>query len=152
MDIIECVKVLKQNRKLSNNDEIEKFEDAIESILTTDKVEYLYCGFHDETEDEEVMYGLVHAIESYYGIMSKEEYFSIFIKETKNIYNEAKEWVKLMNIRILNDEESLEKYIGTAKKFNGTFKEFLKDIMQEVILEDKELFSESVSKFMNEIE
>ena len=152
MEILEYVKILKENRKLRNNDEIEKFEDAIENILMTDKFEYLYCGFDDATEDEEVMYGIVHAIESYYGIIEKEQYFSIFINETQKIVKEAKEWVKLMNIRILNDDESLEQYIMTAKKYNNTVKSFLEDIMKEVILEDTELFGKPVSKFINGIE
>ncbi|BBK78779.1 Imm30 family immunity protein [Clostridium butyricum] len=151
MDILECVKILKENKKLSNNAEIEKFEDAIENILTTNKFEYLYCGFEDATEDEEVMYGLVHAIESYYGIIQKEQYFSVFINETQKIVSEAKEWVKLMNIRILNDDESLEQYIATAQKCNNTVKNFLQDIMKEVLLEDTELFSKPVSKFINGI-
>lgn len=151
MDILECVKILKENKKLSNNAEIEKFEDAIENILTTNKFEYLYCGFEDATENEEVMYGLVHAIESYYGIIQKEQYFSVFINETQKIVSEAKEWVKLMNIRILNDDESLEQYIATAQKCNNTVKNFLQDIMKEVLLEDTELFSKPVSKFINGI-
>lgn len=151
MDILECVKILKENKKLSNNAEIEKFEEAIENILTTNKFEYLYCGFDDATEDEEVMYGLVHAIESYYEIIQKEQYFSVFINETQKIVSEAKEWVKLMNIRILNDDESLEQYITTAQKCNNTVKNFLQDIMKEVLLEDTELFSKPVSKFINGI-
>lgn len=152
MDVLECVKMLKENRELRNDDEIEKFEDAIENILTTNKFEYLYCGFDDATEDEEVMYGLVHAIESYYGIIQKEQYFSVFINETQKIVSEAKEWVKLMNMRILNDDESLEQYITTAKTCNDTVKKFLRDIMKEVLLEDTELFSKPVSKFIKGIE
>ena len=97
------------------------------------------------------MYGLVHAIESYYGKVEEEKYFSVFINETQKIVYEAKEWVKLMNIRILNDDESLEKYIATAQKYNDKVKSFLEDIMKDILLEDTELFSKPVSKFINGI-
>ena len=96
MEILEYVKILRENRKLRSDIEIERFEEAIENILATDKFEYLYYGFDDTTEDEEVMYGLVHAIESYYGKVEEEKYFSVFINETQKIVYEAKEWVKLM--------------------------------------------------------
>lgn len=151
MEILEYVKILRENRKLRSDIEIERFEEAIENILATDKFEYLYYGFDDTTEDEEVMYGLVHAIESYYGKVEEEKYFSVFINETQKIVYEAKEWVKLMNIRILNDDESLEKYIATAQKYNDKVKSFLEDIMKDILLEDTELFSKPVSKFINGI-
>lgn len=151
MEILEYVKILRENRKLRSDIEIERFEEAIENILATDKFEYLYYGFDDTTEDEEVMYGLVHAIESYYGKLEEEKYFSVFINETQKIVYEAKEWVKLMNIRILNDDESLEKYIATAQKYNDKVKSFLEDIMKDILLEDTELFSKPVSKFINGI-
>ena len=151
MEILEYVKILRENRKLRSDIEIERFEEAIENILATDKFEYLYYGFDDTTEDEEVMYGLVHAIESYYGKVEEEKYFSVFINETQKIVYEAKEWVKLMNIRILNDDESLEKYIATAQKYNDKVKSFLEDIMKDILLEDTELFSKPISKFINGI-
>ena len=151
MNISECVKELQQNRKLSNNDEIRKFEHAVKSIMSTDKINCLYYGFDDETEDEEVMFGLIHAIESYYGKIDKEVYFSIFIDETQEIVNEAREWVKLMNIRILNDNESLEAYIVTAKKYKNMVKNLLEGIIKEIITEDAELFTKPATKFINGI-
>lgn len=66
MDKESYIKVLKENRKLKNDNEIEIFEDAIEKLLETNDVKCLYCGFDNDTEEEEVMFGLVHAVESYY--------------------------------------------------------------------------------------
>ncbi len=148
MDKESYIKVLKENRKLKNDNEIEIFEDAIEKLLETNDVKCLYCGFDNDTEEEEVMFGLVHAVESYYSSMNKEEYFRIFIDESKKIYNEASEWVKLMNIRILNDLESLDIYIGVVKQCSSEVKSFLINIMNDVLNEDKELFQESVNKFI----
>lgn len=150
MDKESYIKVLKENRKLKNDNEIEIFEDAIEKLLETNDVKCLYCGFDNDTEDE-VMFGLVHAVESYYSSMNKEEYFRIFIDESKKIYNEASEWVKLMNIRILNDLESLDIYIGVVKQCSSEVKSFLINIMNDVLNEDKELFQEPVNKFISEI-
>ena len=151
MDKESYIEALKENRKLRSYNEIEKFEDAIEKLLITKDVKCLYCGFDNDTEEEEVMFGLIHAVESYYSSMNKEEYFRIFIDESKKIYNEASEWVKLMNIRILNDLESLDIYIGVAKQCSSEVKSFLINVMKDVLNEDKELFQEPVNKFISEI-
>lgn len=151
MDVSKCVEILKENRMLRNDNEIENFEIAIEEILENGKVEDLYCGFDDKTEDDEVMFGLIHAIESYYGAIEYEQYFSIFIRETFKIFKIAKEWVKVMNIRIINDDESLNRYISVANKCNNEEKLFLREVMKEVMKEDKELFEDAVNKFINAI-
>lgn len=49
MNILEYAEILKENRELKNDTEIKKFEDAIENIIRTDKVEYLYDGLYDKT-------------------------------------------------------------------------------------------------------
>ena len=50
MDKESYIKVLKENRKLKNDNEIELFEDAIEKLLETNDVKCLYCGFDNDTE------------------------------------------------------------------------------------------------------
>lgn len=152
-DIVYYNNLLKNSRKLQDDDEIDAFEIAIEKLCSAEKIDFLYDGFDDETEDEEVMFGLVHAIESYYinEKISKEEYFSIFIEKSKQIYKVAEEWVILLNIRILNDNESLKKYIQIAKEKDEGTKNFLIDIMHCILQEDEELFNQSVSKFITGI-
>lgn len=154
MNILNEVKKLEKSRLLSNNNEIMDFESAIKDILSAKdykNIKYLCMGFDDDTEDEEVMFGLVHAIESYYKLVGAQKYFTEFINSITGISNNAREWVKLLNIRILNDEDSLKEYITVVKNSNRITKDFLIKIMKEIKADDSEMFSESVDKFLKGI-
>ncbi|MDM5155434.1 Imm30 family immunity protein [Bacillus sp. DX1.1] len=102
-------------------------------------------------EDEEVMFGLVHAIESYYSNSKKELYFREFIDAMINMESNAIEWIKIMNIRILNNKDILPTYIHVVKRYNVKVKSFFEDIMKEIEREDSEMFSNSVHMFLKDI-
>ena len=117
MNIPEEVKILNENKLLRSNEEIEKFECAIDNILNNKDymdIRYLCTGFDDSTENEEVTFGIVHAIESYDSIADTNLTLKEFIDAIPNVYSYAKEWIKIMNKRILNDDESLEEHIKVA--------------------------------------
>ncbi|PAF37579.1 hypothetical protein CHH58_07975 [Terribacillus saccharophilus] len=66
MDILVELQNLKDNRLLRDDQEVEKFEKAIKNILKMkdgNNIPLLCQGFDDETENDEVMFGLIHAIE-----------------------------------------------------------------------------------------
>jgi len=154
LNILHEVKKLEQSRLLSNNNEVMDFESAIENILSVRNykyIKYLCMGLDDDTEDEEVMYGLVHAIESYYKIVGAQKYFKEFINAIIHISDNAREWIKLLNIRILNDENSLKEYMSVVKKSDQITKSFLIKIMQEIKVDDSAMFSESVDQFLKSI-
>ncbi|MFP7476957.1 Imm30 family immunity protein [Terribacillus saccharophilus] len=72
MDILVELQNLKDNRLLRDDQEVEKFEKAIENILKMkdgNRITFLCQGFDDDTENDEVMFGLIHAIESYDNIV-----------------------------------------------------------------------------------
>lgn len=75
MDILVEFTELKNNRLLRDESEVEKFEKAIENILDMNDVnhiEILCQGFDDLTENDEAMFGLIHAIESNEGVKYEE--------------------------------------------------------------------------------
>lgn len=162
MTTLDYVKILIENRELRNDDEIEKFEYAMDNIFEIDELEDiilreesvlkgLFKGLYDETGAHEVTFGLLHGIEYFAEIMPNEKYYPIFINESINIQNEAKEWITLMNIRQLNSKNHLIEYINVAKNCSVEEKEFLKTIMKEILEEDTEKFGESIAMFINGI-
>ncbi|EIW19138.1 MULTISPECIES: Imm30 family immunity protein [Pelosinus] len=154
MNILNEVKKLQSSRLLRTKNEIEDFESSIENILNTKdykNIKYLCLGFHDNTEDDEVMFGLVHAIESYYKLIGAKKYFEEFIHSITGDLDNAREWIKLLNIRILNDEPSLKEYIMVVRSSDQTIKNFLIDIMQEIKKDNPHKFSESVNEFLRGI-
>lgn len=149
MNIQELVCQMIKNKKLRNNYEIEKYEQAIEQLINHNKLEELYFGFDDNTNDDEVMFGLVHVIESFYEEVGEEEYFFIFINQIKMIYIESKEWVKLMTIRILNDIQSRNEFIKVFQKSNQEDKDFIINLMEDIELNNVEHLKDLTSKFTN---
>ena len=154
MNILDEVKILNENKLLRTNEEIEKFECAIENILSNEDyndIKHLCTGFDDNTEDDEVMFGLIHAIESYDRIADMKLTLKEFIDSIPRVYSYAKEWIKIMNKRILNDENSLEEYIKIAKNCDEELKLILIELMNEVKKDNPERFSQPVNKFLTYI-
>ena len=154
MNILDEVKILNENKLLRTNEEIEKFEEAIENILSNEDyndIKYLCTGFDDNTEDDEVMFGLIHAIESYDRIADVKLTLKEFIESIPSVYSNAKEWIKIMNKRILNDESSLDEYIEIVKNCNEELKLILIELMNEVKKDNPDRFSQPVNKFLNYI-
>ena len=147
MNTQELVDQMIKSKKLRNNHEIEKYEQSIEQLINHNKLEELYLGFDDNTEDDEVMFGLVHAIESFYEEVGEEEYFFIFINQIKMIYRESKEWIKLMTVRILNDIESRNEFIKIFQKSKQEDKDFIINLMKDIELDNIEHLKDLTSKF-----
>ncbi|WP_195974645.1 Imm30 family immunity protein [Clostridium butyricum] len=151
MNILDEVKILNENKLLRTNEEIEKFECAIENILSNEDykdIKHLCTGFDDNTEDDEVMFGIIHAIESYDRMADMKLTLKEFIDSIPSVYSYAKEWIKIMNKRILNDENSLEEYIKIAENCDTELKLILIELMNEVKKDNPERFSQPVNKFL----
>ena len=154
MNILDEVKILNENKLLRTNEEIEKFECAIENILSEEDyrdIKYLCTGFDDNTKNDEVMFGLIHAIESYDRIADAKLTLKEFIDAIPSVYTYANEWIKIMNKRILNDENSFKEYIEIAKTCDEELKLILIELMNEVKKDNPERFSQPVNKFLSYI-
>ncbi|QOX61854.1 hypothetical protein FRZ06_00010 [Anoxybacterium hadale] len=67
MEIADLTQMLVRSRLLQNEKQVQEFEQSIErmkSMNSDDCMKNLCLGFDDETENDEVMFGLVHSIES----------------------------------------------------------------------------------------
>lgn len=70
MNIKDEIKKLQQNRLLKNEDEVINFEETIGNLLSLKDaklIKDLCSGFDDSTNNHEVMFGLIHAIEEFEG-------------------------------------------------------------------------------------
>jgi len=121
MDIKSEIQKFQQNKLLRNSNEINAFELAIENIVSLKDVKLvkdLCSGFDDQTEDHEVMFGLVHAIEDF---EAKEGLFEM-AKSIPSMLPHAKEWATILNYRVLNHEPSRKLYIKVLSKLDSTNK------------------------------
>lgn len=103
----EIFKYLYDNRMLSNNSEIEKYEHNLNELSTNfseEDIIRLCLTFEDKTQNSEVMFGAIHLLES----LSSELAYKNTIIGVVNMYISAPEWANIIIYRLLNDEFSVQ--------------------------------------------
>jgi hypothetical protein len=151
MDINFEAKKLKDSRLLKTKAEIISFEQAIENIISfkdVNNIKYLCLGFDDSTEHDEVMFGLIHAIESYDKIYGAEEALVKFAETIPDMYPHAKGWVTIFHKRILNDELSRKIYLKVISNSNSSTKKVVVDLFKEIIEKNPSKFEMAVNEFL----
>ena len=150
MDINLEIFKLQKSRLLRNVLEVKDFEAAIENILSLNDVQFirdLCSGFDDQTENQEVMFGLVHAIEDFDG---KEGLFEL-AKAIPSMLPNAKEWAIILNYRILNDNPSRILFIEVLKILDASVRDVIVQILKEIKLEDPVTFGASVDEVLSSL-
>jgi hypothetical protein len=150
MDIKTEILKLQKSRLLRNPLEINDFESAIENIVSLKDVSLtkdLCSGFDDKTEDHEVMFGLVHAIEDFDG----EEGILEMIKAIPSMLPHAKEWAVTLNYRTLNHEPSRKLYIEGLKNVDVSVRNTIVQILKEIKSEDPIRFEALVNEVLSSL-
>ncbi|MEK3953153.1 MULTISPECIES: Imm30 family immunity protein [unclassified Psychrobacillus] len=138
MEILFELTELKNNRLLRDENEVEKFEKSIENILEmkdVSHIEVLCQGFDDLNENDEVMFGLIHAIESYDNIVDSEASLKVLANSIPKMLPHAKEWLKILQKRILNHEPSLNIYKEIIPTLNKDVQAYI--ISQLIVIKEK---------------
>lgn len=152
MDILVELTELKNNRLLRNESEIEKFEKSIENILDmkdVNHIEILCQGFDDLTENDEVMFGLIHAIESYDKIVSSEISLKVLANSIPKMLPHAKEWLKILHKRILNHEPSRNIYKEIIPTLDNDTKKNIVSQLNSIKERNPSRFEESVNSILD---
>lgn len=148
MDIVIELTSLKNNRLLRNEIEIEKFEESIKNVLEMKDpkhIEVLCQGFDDSTENDEVMFGLIHAIESYDTIVSSEVSLYILGESIPKMIPHAEEWLKVLHKRILNHERSRDDYKRIIPTLNSDAQEMVVSLLNDIKKKNPVQFEQKVN-------
>lgn len=95
MDIDEKVSILYSIRKLDKEEQVPLFDDTIAEIFTAPKPEYaikLCSVFYDDVYFDEVMYGLIHAVED---LVEGDDYSYLISLGICNM-KDGREWSKIL--------------------------------------------------------
>ncbi|WP_397538202.1 Imm30 family immunity protein [Rummeliibacillus pycnus] len=152
MDILVEHTELKNNRLLRDENEVEKFEKSIENILVMKDVkhiEILCQGFDDLTENDEVLFGLIHAIESYDNIVSSEVSLEVLANSIPKMLPHAQEWLKILHKRILNHEPSRNVYKKIIPTLDNDTQEFIVSQLTSIKEKNPSRFEESVNSILD---
>ena len=154
MDITSLTKMLVENRHLRTELEIQQYEQAISSILNMNRIEHirhLCLGFDDETERDDVMFGLIHAIESYDKNFGAHEPLVKLAESLNAMLPHAREWVKTLHKRILNHEPSRKIYADVISGVDVGTKQIVVEIMNEIKNKNPMKFEATASEFLTSI-
>lgn len=149
-DINTEIQKLKQNRLLRSKSEFEGFEEALANLseVTDNKIIKRLCEvFDDNTEDEEVMFQLIHLIEDFQG----EDALIETAKAIPLMILQAKRWSKIIQYRILNDNPSRMIYINALRQVDTETREVVLNILKEMSNEDPKRFQIYVSEILANI-
>ena len=107
MEKKELIACLKANKRLKEREEVLAFDDSLEKLaeMELDKAELieLFMILEENSEQEEVMWGLIHLIEDSANLPT---FFQAFIEVIPRLIDKAPDWAKLFHFRILNSQKS----------------------------------------------
>jgi hypothetical protein len=150
VDVRNIIKKLNANKYLRTQAECKEFDNCLEELANYSKndiLEDLFLVFDDSTQEEEVMFGLVHFLEYYEMIVYLEALSNVIPKMSKN----AKQWLIILNKRILNSDKYRNAYSQIIKKKYEKDKNLIFSLMKEIMNDNPDKFRNSVKEFLNNI-
>ena len=148
MKVNNAINTLKLNRFMKTKNEILLFEEALEEIGNTD--DYHMIGklmdvLEDNTEHEEVMWGLIHTIEYLSEFSPKEGLKSLINAIPDNVEN-CREWIEILHFRILNNDEYRKLYGSALKEVDVRNQEMVLTLLNDIKNEDPDKFESKVEE------
>jgi hypothetical protein len=132
MNIQDLLRTLGDNRLMENQEQVLRFEAALEQFANhpqaSEHLRELHLVLDDKTQHGEVMYGLIHLLESF----RAEQQLVAFIDTLPSLTARAPEWVKTLTYRILNDEYARSIYKRAFLSSTGASKALIQSLLTEI--------------------
>jgi hypothetical protein len=125
------IEKMKANRFMRSRAEVIAFEEAMAELAKNPKNEYLsklHLVLDDECEHYEVMYGLIHFLESF----DEKEQLQTFIDVAPKLILQAQNWTKTLLYGILNDEPSRTLYKQLLQSANSESRDVVCQLLKEI--------------------
>ena len=136
-------------RNLGTGEEYQAFESAMEKLgedLRVEDIDSICRAFYDDTQDEEVMFGLIHLIEQLPG----EGYLKKIALCTPEM-KDGREWALTLNRRILNSPQDLEMYADVIKSLTEAQRQRLFVLFEDIKNDNPDRFMEKVEYIYKKI-
>ncbi|MFC3749395.1 Imm30 family immunity protein [Paenibacillus sp. GCM10012306] len=144
------IATLYENRFLRTELECERFDRTLEGLAgdTEDRIIHeIFRVFDDETEQEEVMFSLVHFVESY----QTEMYLTQLLESLPAMLEPARDWAIVLNKRILKDDFCRVEYADIAAGMPPQVKRVLSFLLEEIKEDRPKLFERHVNEILGRI-
>jgi hypothetical protein len=131
--------------------EISEFKEALSNLIALGDVsiiDELCMAFDDDTEQHEIMFGLIHGIERLYRVDVEEGLYLIALV-IPSVIDRAREWMAFLHYRILNHEQVRSVYRSVLSKLDGEKKQVVIDLLKDIKCEDPVMFGGSVDEVLS---
>ncbi|WP_233181381.1 Imm30 family immunity protein [Paenibacillus sonchi] len=142
---------LYHNRLLRTELECEAFDLALEGLagdMEDAVIHQIFYVFDDDTEQEEVMFGLVHFVESY----QMEMYLTQLLESLPDMLEHARNWAIVLNRRILEDDLCRKEYADIAAGMTPRIKRSLAFLLEEIKEDNPRLYERKVNAVLGQLE
>ncbi|WP_039834923.1 Imm30 family immunity protein [Paenibacillus sonchi] len=142
---------LYHNRLLRTELECEAFDQALEGLagdMEDAVIHQIFYVFDDDTEQEEVMFGLVHFVESY----QMEMYLTQLLESLPDMLENARNWAIVLNRRILEDDLCRREYADIAAGMTPRIKRSLAFLLEEIKEDNPRLYEHKVNAVLGQME
>jgi hypothetical protein len=125
------IEKMNANKFMRSRAEVIAFEEAMAELAKNPKNEYLpelHLILDDECEHHEVMYGLIHCLESF----DEKEQLQALIDVAPKLIVRAPDWTKTLHYRILNDDSARALYKELLYSANPESREVVYQFLKEI--------------------
>lgn len=145
--------VLRKSRHLRNEDEIAEFDFALAELpeQSEDNVAYLtklFDVFVDDCDQPEVMWGLLHFVESF----DDETYISSLLLSIDDLLSKAEDWLEIILARVLNNDDSRNQLILALKSRPKTENKTVIELLEKFKTDEEPELRDSASEVLHKLE
>ena len=147
------IKILTANRHLRDEVEAAEFDFALAelSVESQDDVVYaarLFDVFVDDCNQPEVMWGLLHFVESF----DDETYISALLTSANDLSLKAKDWLGIILSRVLNNDNSKNQLIAAIKNRSEIENETINKLLEKFRADEEPSLCDYASQVLLEIQ
>ena len=133
VDKLMLVEQLYASRLMQSNEDYKLFEEALDILYEEngiDNIEVFIKAFDDETDGFDVMFGMLHGIESYDNFLGSEEWVARVLVAVIHFRDTAKEWEETIFLRMLNSEKHYELLLKQLNKQDSVVQKRVTEILR----------------------
>jgi Immunity protein 30 len=124
------INVLEANKLMRSPDEVTAFENALASLANhpqNEDLPDLHLILDDRCEQPEVMFGLIHFLESF----DVSAQIQAFVTVAPQLMLVGSEWTRILHGRILNDDDACCLYRDILHSLNSQEPNFVRQLLEE---------------------
>ncbi len=151
MNMYPGIAQLYHNRLLRTELECEAFDLALEGLagdMEDAVIQQIFKVFDDDTEQEEIMFGLVHFVESY----QMEMYLTQLLESLPDMLENARNWAIVLNQRILEDDLCRREYTDIAAGMTPRIKRSLAFLLEEIKEDNPRLYERKINAILGQLQ